>query len=91
MKKSRIILITIIGLVITALGITMEVMEEGRVITSDRLPQPVKTYLNANYPGNTIAYAKKKKELFSTVYQVNMTNGFELEFNNEGMLTDFDD
>ena len=61
MKKSRIILITVIGLIITALGITMEVMEEGRVITSDRLPQPVKTYLNANYPGNTIAYAKEKK------------------------------
>ena len=56
MKKSRIILITVIGLIITALGIT-----------------------------------KEKKELFSTVYQVNMTNGFELEFNNEGMLTDFDD
>ena len=91
MKKSRIILITIIGLIITALGITMEVMEEGRVITADRLPQPVKTYLNANYPGNNIAYAKEKKEFFSTVYEVSMANGFELEFDNQGILTDFDD
>ena len=91
MKKSKIIIVAIIGLLILGMGIAIEVMDTDRIITADRLPQPVKTVLDNNYPGTPIAFAKEKKELFNTVYEVQLANGLELELNKEGVVTDIDD
>ncbi|MBP5387351.1 MAG: PepSY-like domain-containing protein [Prevotella sp.] len=91
MKKYRIILVSIIGLVIAAMAITVEVLDEDRMIPVDGLPTAVKTYVQNNYPNSNIAYAKKKNEIIKTTYKVGMSDGFELEFDGNGMLTDFDD
>ena len=91
MKKSRIILASIVGLIITGAAITIEVLDEDRMIPVEGLPTAVKTYVQNNYPNSNIAYAKKKNEIIKTTYKVGMSDGFELEFDGNGMLTDFDD
>lgn len=91
MKKSKIILATIVGLIITAMAVTVDILDQERIIPVDQLPAAAKTYVQNNFPNSNIAYAKKKNEVIKTTYEVGMTNGFELEFTSDGMLADFDD
>jgi hypothetical protein len=91
MKKSKIILASIVGLVITGAAITIDILDEDRIIPVESLPVAVTTYVQNNYPNSNIAYAKKKNEIIQTTYKVGMSDGFELEFDGNGMLTDFDD
>ena len=91
MKKSRIILASIVGLIITGAAITIDILDEDRIIPVEGLPVAVKTYVQNNYPNSNIAYAKKKNEIIQTTYKAGMSDGFELEFDGNGMLTDFDD
>ena len=91
MKKSKVILASFVGLIIAAMAITIEVLDEDRMIPVEGLPTAVKTYVQNNYPNSNIAYAKKKNEIIKTTYKVGMSDGFELEFDGNGMLTDFDD
>ena len=91
MKKSKIILATIVGLIITAMAVTVDILDQERIIPVDQLPAAAKTYVQNNFPNSNIAYAKMKNEVIKTTYEVGMTNGFELEFTSDGMLADFDD
>ena len=91
MKKSKVILASFVGLIIAAMAVTVDILDEDRVIPEEQLPLAAKTYVQNHFPYNTIAYAKIKNEVIKTTYTVGMNNGFELEFDNQGMLTDFDD
>ena len=91
MKKSKNILAAIIGVAIVLLAITVELLDKDYVISADRLPLAAKSYVQHNFPDGTIAYAKLKNDLYKTSYEVKLNNGFELEFDNTGCLTDFDD
>ena len=91
MKKSKNILAAIIGVAIVLLAITVELLDKDYVISADRLPLAAKSYVQHNFPDGTIAYAKLKNDLYKTSYEVKLNNGFELEFDDTGSLTDFDD
>ena len=91
MKKSKIIYAAFIGLLLIAAAVTVEILDEDRIIPVDSLPTEVKTYVQNNYPNSNIAYAKKKNEIIKTTYKVGLSDGFELEFDSNGMLTDIDD
>jgi hypothetical protein len=91
MKKSKNILAAIIGVAIVLLAITVELLDKEYVISADSLPLAAKSYVQHNFPDGTIAYAKLKNDLYKTSYEVKLNNGFELEFDNTGSLTDFDD
>ena len=91
MKKSKNILAAIIGVAIVLLAITVELLDKDYVISADSLPLAAKSYVQHNFPDGTIAYAKLKNDLYKTSYEVKLNNGFELEFDNTGSLTDFDD
>ena len=91
MKKSKIILASIVALMIAGAAITIDIVGEDRIIPVESLPAAVKTYVQNNYPNSNIAYAKKENEIIRTKYKVGLSDGFELEFDGNGMLTDFDD
>ncbi len=91
MKKSKIILASIVGLMIAGAAITIDIVGEDRIIPVESLPAAVKTYVQNNFPNSNIAYAKKENEIIRTKYKVGLSDGFELEFDGNGMLTDFDD
>ena len=91
MKKSKLILVAFMGVVIAMMSIVIDVLDKDQVIPADQLPLAAKNYVQDNFPGGTIAYAKEKNDLIKTSYEVKLNNGFELEFNNDGFLTDFED
>ncbi len=91
MKKSKLILVAFMGVIIAMMSIVIDVLDKDQVIPADQLPLAAKNYVQDNFPGGTIAYAKVKNDLIKTSYEVKLNNGFELEFNNDGFLTDFED
>ena len=91
MKKSKLILVAFMGVVIAMMSIVIDVLDKDQVIPADQLPLAAKNYVQDNFPGGTIAYAKVNNDLIKTSYEVKLNNGFELEFNNDGFLTDFED
>lgn len=91
MKKYKIIFVTIIGLVIVGMAIAFEVLDNDKVIPAGQLPLAAKNYVEQNYPGSSIAYVKKENDIIHSTYKVRLDNGLELEFDNDGLLTDIDD
>jgi hypothetical protein len=91
MKKSRKILVALAGVAIAVMAVAVDVLDEDHVIPADNLPLAAKSYVQDNFPGGTIAYAKKKNDLYRTSYEVKLNNGFELEFDKNGCVTDFED
>lgn len=64
--------------------------DQEKIITAEQLPATAQSYVQKNYPGIGITYAKQDKELFSTKYNVRLNNGLELEFDGDGLLVDID-
>ena len=91
MKKSRKILVALAGVAIAVMAVAVDMLDKDYVIPADNLPLAAKSYVQDNFPGGTIAYAKKKNDIYTTSYEVKLNNGFELEFDSSGCLTDFDD
>ncbi len=91
MKKSSKFLVALVGIVIVIMAVTVDILDRDRVIPADNLPLAAKNYVQDKFPGGTIAYAKLKNDLYKTSYEVKLNNGFELEFDSSGCLTDFDD
>ena len=57
-------------------------------IAIDDLPQAVRDYITANYPGNTIIEAEREDD---GTYEVTLNNGLELKFDAEGNFLEADD
>ena len=51
------------------------------------VPAPIATYLNTNFPGVAITKIDKERN----GYDVDLANGLELKFNNQGALMEMDD
>ena len=83
-KRFQWLLLTLLCLVL------LSACEKERIITSDQLPEPVKTYIQKNHPSLEITYVKKDSEFFSTKYEVMLENGMKIEFNKDGEPVDID-
>ena len=91
MKTSNKIIASLVGIAIVAMAVAVEVLDKDYVIPADNLPLAAKSYVQDNFPGGTIAYAKKKNDIYTTSYEVKLNNGFELEFDSSGSITDLED
>ena len=91
MKTSNKIIASLVGIAIVAMAVAVEVLDKDYVIPTDNLPLAAKNYVQDNFPGGTIAYAKKKNDILTTSYEVKLNNGLELEFDSSGCLTDLED
>lgn len=72
------------------IGMMVTACDDDKVITAEQLPAPAKAYIENAYPNANIVFAKEDKELFSTKYKVQLDNRVEIEFDNEGTVTDID-
>ncbi len=91
MKTSNKIIASLVGITIIIMAVAVEVLDKDYVIPADNLPLAAKSYVQDNFPGGTIAYAKMKNDIYTTSYEVRLNNGFELEFDSSGSITDFED
>ncbi|MCM1108082.1 MAG: PepSY-like domain-containing protein [Clostridium sp.] len=64
----------------------------GDVITRDmsKLPAAAKTSVSKNFPTQKISYIKIDKSLLGDTYEVVLSNGTEVEFNNKGEWKEVD-
>lgn len=56
------------------------------VVPARFIPQPIKNYLKANYPGQAV----KKIEINKNEYEIELANGLDLTFNKHFKLIDID-
>mgnify|MGYP001033884783 FL=1 len=60
-------------------------------IDRDELPQPAQEFLNEHFPKAKVSMIKVDKHLLKkTDYDVKLTNGTKIEFNNSGKWTSVD-
>ena len=51
------------------------------------MPQPIRAYVEKHFPGRRIACLERDRR----DYEIELDNGFELKFNLDFRLVDFDD
>lgn len=85
MKKMRMILMTVAGLMMMA-----ACSDGDRIITEEQLPVAARSYIEKTYPGVSIMFAKEDSELFSTKYKVQLSNRVEIEFDGDGAPVDIE-
>jgi hypothetical protein len=55
-------------------------------VTFDQLPTAAKSFINANFAGDKVVMAKLDDDLIRPDYEVRLSSGVELKFNNSGSL-----
>ena len=55
-----------------------------RIISPNQLPKAAKTYIQQNFKGQRIAYAKVDWDDGRKTYEVRLSNGVEVKFNSRG-------
>ena len=67
---------------IFALALLMTACSDKPVVP-EQLPNPVKTFIQQTYPGQTITFAQKDLELTGWKYEVFMADGTHIEFDTD--------
>lgn len=81
----------ILSVIIVAL-MSIQLLPAKDVVTADvkKLPEEAATFIRKHFEGLGVSYIKIDKELFSTTYEVVMTNGMEIDFDGKGNCTNVD-
>ena len=61
-----------------------------RIIPAEQLPAAAKTFIQKNFPGQAVSYAKLDRDFNKTTYEVCLSNGVELEFDKNGAMDKVD-
>ena len=72
---------------------TLQFVQAGEVVTPDeqKLPDKARNFITQHFPQTKISYIKIDSELFrGKKYEVILTNGVEVDFNNKGEWTEVD-
>ena len=81
MKKSSIFLTALVCMIMQSLS----TFADDKIIPVEQLPAPAKTFIESTFPGQTIAYAKKDRDLGKTTYEVRLNDGTEVDFDSKGI------
>lgn len=57
---------------------------DDKPIDYEQLPYAAKSFIEADFPTQTISYITKDMDLLDTAYNVHFANGMEIEFNSKG-------
>lgn len=80
MKKSVFIIAAILCL--SGLGAWYYTVDQ--FIMAEELPIPVQAFVQKNFPGQGVSYAKVDRDLFGTTYELYLDNGVEMDINKNG-------
>ena len=54
-------------------------------VAPEQLPEPIKAFIQQNFPGQTISYAEKDAELTGSKYDVVLNDGSRVEFDTDNV------
>ena len=54
-------------------------------VTAEQLPEPIKVFVEQNFPGQSITYAEKDIELTGSKYDVVLVDGSRIEFDRDNV------
>ena len=74
----------IIALGIFALALLMPGCSD-KPVAPEQLPEPIKAFIQQNFPGQTISYAEKDAELTGSKYDVVLNDGSRVEFDTDNV------
>ena len=60
------------------------------IIPATQLPAAAQTFIQENFPGQAVSYAKLDRDFGKTTYEVCLNNGVELEFDKNGAMDKVD-
>ena len=52
-------------------------------VTAEQVPEPVKAFIEQNFPGQSISYAEKDQELTGSKYDVVLADGTRVDFDTD--------
>ena len=80
MKKSVLFFAALVCMLIQ----TMSVTAKDRIITSEQLPAAAKSFIQKNFPGQSVSHVKTDREFIKTQYEVCLDNGVEIKIDKHG-------
>lgn len=84
MKK----LITFFALL--AASVAVACADNDRAVTVEMLPQKARTFLQENFPGIKLAYAKQERDFLEVSYEIVSVDGVKVEFDRKGDWTEIE-
>lgn len=57
---------------------------DDRIIPVEQLPASAKAFIQKNFPGKTISYAKIDRDGLKTIYEARLDDGTEVDFDKKG-------
>ena len=54
-------------------------------VAPEQLPEPLKAFIQQNFPGQTVSYAEKDAELTGSKYDVVLADGTQIDFGTDNM------
>lgn len=73
-----------------ASGVFAAHADNDRPIRTDELPQNAQQFVKQHFPAEKIAFAKQERSLTSTSYEVLLSNGYKIEFRQNGEWSEVD-
>ncbi|KAA5541687.1 PepSY-like domain-containing protein [Adhaeribacter rhizoryzae] len=64
--------------------------EKEQIISKNDLPQPAKDFISTHFAGVGIASVEKESDILEKTYDVILSNGTSLDFNEDGACTEID-
>ena len=90
MKLSKLLLITIVGLLLTILDVTIDTHNRDSVISAEQLTTAAKSCLHSISHNGAIVYAKMKDDIRKVTYEEYVNNGENLAFNLQDQMLEYD-
>lgn len=78
------------SVLIILLSMILTSCTEDKIIAESELPTEISSYLKMHFPNNMVVQATMDKELFSTSYDVILSDNISLEFNSKNNIKDID-
>ncbi|MCZ2084189.1 MAG: PepSY-like domain-containing protein [Flavobacteriales bacterium] len=69
---------------------SFSVNAQDRIITENKLPKEIKTYIKKHFPNNTIIQASIDKDLMSKSYDVILKENIKLEFDSKNRIKEIE-
>ncbi len=77
-------------LAVFVFGVAAVKADNDKVINKNQLPAQAQSFLNQNFSGVNISYAKEERDFLSRSYEVMLVNGSKIEFGSNGNWEEVD-
>ena len=90
MKLSKLILITLVGMIIAFMDITVDMYSRNKEVSAEQLAITAKAYMHEISHKGAVAFGKVKNEIRNATYEACMNNNDVLAYNMDGQYPEFD-